>query len=140
MERLPWLEALDPEWDLLLMPDDRWQELDVSGRLLAAFQAAQRRGLGIAVVTKVLHIKRPKLIPVLDSLVLAQVGARANDDVRTWVAGIERVRRVGRANLQALQQIDVNRTDFGGDSISWRMESWQNTTPPARPRGGIHPS
>ncbi|MBI2781289.1 MAG: SfiI family type II restriction endonuclease [Chloroflexi bacterium] len=35
----------------------------------------------------------------------------------------------------------MNRTDFDGDSISWRMESWHNTiTPPAPPRGGIHRS
>jgi len=35
----------------------------------------------------------------------------------------------------------VNRTDFGGDSIPWRkMESWHQTTLPARSRGGIHQS
>jgi hypothetical protein len=118
MEQLPWLEAIDPDWDLLLMPNDQWNGLDVEDLLLAAFRATQRRSLGIAVVTKVLHIKRPRLIPVLDSLVLAQIGARASDDPRSWVAGVERVREVGRANLEALRAIDRHLRDRGIDPRS----------------------
>jgi YD repeat-containing protein len=35
---------------------------------------------------------------------------------------------------------NLNRTGSDGGSISWRMESWQNTNPPARSSGDIHPS
>jgi hypothetical protein len=57
------------------------------------------------VITKVLHIKRPQLIPVLDSLVAEQIGARAGEDLSTWVETVERVRAVGRANLDELRAI-----------------------------------
>lgn len=102
---LPWLEAIDPTWDLVAMSDDEWSSREVSRRLYDAFKAVRRKGLGIAVATKVLHMKRPALIPVLDSLVLAQVGIRPTDDVATWVAGTERVRDVGRSNALALTAI-----------------------------------
>ena len=103
---LPWLEAIDPSWDLIAMSDEDWSTMGVPHRLREAFKSVRRKGLGIAVTTKVLHLKRPALIPVLDSLVLAQVGMRPTDDVATWVAGTERVRTVGRANSQALSDID----------------------------------
>ena len=34
-----------------------------------------RTGIDISVATKALHLKRPELMPVLDSLVIAQIGA-----------------------------------------------------------------
>lgn len=105
---LRWLEAIDPTWDLVAMSDDEWSERRVSIRLQDAFKSVQRKSIGIAVATKILHMKRPALIPVLDSLVLAQVGARQTDDVASWVAGTERVRAVGRANSQALDDIGVH--------------------------------
>ncbi len=98
---VPWLEAIDPTWDLVEMADSMWSGT-VAPALQRAFGEIRRRHLGIAVVTKVLHIKRPRLIPVLDSLVLAQVGARATDDVASWVHGTARVREVAIANVDAL--------------------------------------
>lgn len=62
----------------------------------------EHAGPGIAVITKVLYIKRPRLIPVLDSLVLAQVGAHATKNVSSWVAALEGVRATGQANRAAL--------------------------------------
>ncbi|HEY3548418.1 MAG TPA: DUF6308 family protein [Propionicimonas sp.] len=103
-----WLTNLDPTWDLIEMEESAWAEAEVAKRLGVAFAAVQRPGLQIAVVTKVLHIKRPRLIPVLDSLVLSQVGARYSDDVRSWVAALEHVRTVGRRNLDGLSGIRVH--------------------------------
>jgi hypothetical protein len=100
-----WLEALDPRWNLFELTSEDWSELGVSNLLERAFAAAQRPGLGIAVVTKVLHIKRPGLIPVLDSLVVDQIGAQVTKDVSTWVDALERVREVGRANIDELANI-----------------------------------
>ncbi len=100
-----WLQAVDPRWDLFDMSAADWESALVRQQLVSAFAEIRRPGLGIAVVTKVLHIKRPRLIPVLDSLVLAQVGARATGDVRTWVDALEAVRAVGLANLAQLRMI-----------------------------------
>jgi hypothetical protein len=49
--------------------------------------------------------KRPGLIPVMDSVVIDQIGARVSDDVATWVVAIGQVRAVGRENLAELQGI-----------------------------------
>jgi Family of unknown function (DUF6308) len=100
-----WLEALDPQWDLLETPGTDADWATVAQGLAAAFTATKRPGLGFAVVTKVLHIKRPRLIPVMDSVVIGQVGARVSDDVATWVAAIGLVRAVGRVNLAELRAV-----------------------------------
>jgi hypothetical protein len=63
----------------------------------------KRRGLGLAVITKVLHIKRPGLILVMDSVVIERTGARASDAFATWVTPIGPDRAVGRENLAELQ-------------------------------------
>ena len=100
-----WLTALDPEWDLFDLEPVAWREAGIATRLRKAFGAIHRPGLGIAVTTKVLHIKRPMLVPVLDSLVIAQIGGRVDDVPATWVAAVEHIRAVGRANLPQLRLI-----------------------------------
>jgi hypothetical protein len=100
-----WLAALDPDWDLLDLDPAVWEEAGVAALLRRAFEAIHRPGLGIAVTTKVLHIKRPGLVPVLDSLVIAQIGGRVDDDPTSWVDAIEHIRAVGRANLPQLRLI-----------------------------------
>ncbi len=52
-----------------------------------------------------LHIKRPALIPVLDSLVIGQIGGRVTDDIATWVAVMEHVRAIGKSNMEALRAV-----------------------------------
>jgi hypothetical protein len=100
-----WLEAIDPTWDLFETPETDAEWETVAQRLATAFAATKRPGLGLAVITKVLHIKRPWLIPVLDSVVMEQIGATASDDLATWVAAIGQVRAVGRENVTELQAV-----------------------------------
>ena len=100
-----WLEAIDPAWDLFEMDVDAWNASRVPARLGAAFAATKRPGLHLAVITKVLHIKRPRMFPVLDSVVIAQVGAPISDDIATWVNAMGHVRAVGRSNLAGLTQV-----------------------------------
>jgi hypothetical protein len=100
-----WLQALSTRWDLLETSSDEWSQQSVADHLRRAFSAVQRPGIGVAVATKVLHIKRPRLIPVLDSVVLAQIGARVTADVATWVTAVERVRAVAVANELELRAI-----------------------------------
>ena len=100
-----WLTAIDPAWELFALDAPEWATGLAPEVLRTAFAAVKRPGLNIAVITKVLHIKRPKLIPVLDSLVLGQVGGRVSDDVASWVDVIEHLRAVGLANHNALVSI-----------------------------------
>jgi hypothetical protein len=98
-----WLAALNPGWDLFELDARAWAK--AAPLLRAAFAAVRRPGIGLAVATKVLHVKRPRLIPVLDSLVLEQAGAVAGVDQAGWMKALERVRAVGRANLAELASI-----------------------------------
>jgi Family of unknown function (DUF6308) len=99
------IAALDPDWDLFEMDPESWAGANVAAHLEQALNFLHRPGLGIAVITKVLHVKRPKLIPVLDSLVLEVIGASVTASVSTWVEAIEDVRGVGRSNLLELRAI-----------------------------------
>ncbi len=100
-----WLDRLDPSWDLFetLEADVDWPTMRAA--LAEAFGTVRRRGIGLAVATKVLHIKRPRLVPVLDSVVVEQVGVRLSDDIESWIDAVAAVRSVGRANLDALREI-----------------------------------
>ena len=108
-----WLEALDAAWDLFEMSDEEWRQEAVPDKLHTALAEVQRPGLQIAVITKVLHIKRPRLIPVLDSLVIGQVGGRASNNVGTWVALMEHIREVGMANRDGLRSIRAHLVGVG---------------------------
>jgi hypothetical protein len=112
-----WLEAIDPKWDLFETGPEDWSAAAVPVHLAAAFMATRRPGLHLAVITKVLHIKRPRLFPVLDSVVVSQVGAVISDDIDTWVIAMGHVRDVGRANLESLHQI---RTHLDANGITGR--------------------
>ena len=102
------LRGLDPAWDLFETPDDEVAWATMREPLATVLAALDRPGLGLAVVTKVLHIKRPRLVPVMDSVVVGQVGARINDDVASWVDAIDVVRDVGRLNLSELRGIQAH--------------------------------
>jgi hypothetical protein len=94
----PWLVALDPVWDLVALDDDAWQSRarPAVERALAATVGA---GRGLSVATKVLHFKRPAMFPVLDSLVLQQLGV--TDGVPPMKV-IDHLRSEGRRNLDVL--------------------------------------
>lgn len=99
---LPWLAALDPDWDLIGMDDQRWQRLGCPDRLVDAFEAIHAPYRAQAVATKVLHLKRWRLVPVLDSLVAFQLGAPSSASTITLV---EHLRAQGRANLATFRII-----------------------------------
>ena len=98
---LPWLAALDPGWDLIAELDARW-DASIHEPVAAALAAATGPGRGISVGTKVLHLKRPKMFPVLDRLVLDQLGVTESVPPMTIVSHL---RAEGRRNLPALREI-----------------------------------
>lgn len=114
---LPWLAALAPSWRLLDLSDEAWSA--VEARLAAAFEASFGRGRRLSVVTKVLHIKRPDLIPVCDALVLQQLGAAAGTegDPAKAAAFIGHLRVESRRNLSGLRAIQ-DRLKSGGRAPS----------------------
>lgn len=70
---LDWLAALDPGWDLL-MPDEQWAE--TTEAVTSALIAITGPYRNVSVSTKILHLKRPALIPVLDELVIQNIGGK----------------------------------------------------------------
>ena len=96
-----WLSCIDPEWDLVEMADAAWavEAKPAVGQALKAVIAPYR---GLSVATKLLHLKRPRLFPVLDSLVLQQIGVTESADP---LDVIDHLRAEGRRNAEQLSTI-----------------------------------
>lgn len=103
LQPLPWLAALDPAWDLVTDADERWSTT-VCGPVEQALKEATGPGRGISVGSKVLHLKRPAMFPVLDSLVLQQLGATESVPAMRVV---EHLRAEGARNLAELRAVQA---------------------------------
>lgn len=101
---LSWLAKLSPSWDLVKLTDDDWVH-HAAPALEEALGALREKGRGVSVSTKILHLKRPWLVPVLDSFVVEQLGAAMPSTPASAVALIGHVRQVARQNRQTLEQI-----------------------------------
>jgi hypothetical protein len=100
-EPLPWLASIPTDVGLFRENDARWPEL--RPLLAAALEQAVGPYRNLSVATKVLHLKRPHLFPVLDSLVVQQIGAVGRKPAEL----LDHLRAVGRANRDALLLIDA---------------------------------
>jgi hypothetical protein len=98
VEPLPWLAAINQDWDLIATDEGTWRAQDCTRIIADAIAATTGKYRGQSVATKVLHLKRPRIFPVLDSLVLEQVGATS----QPVPVLLEHLRAVGRANLKQL--------------------------------------
>lgn len=107
VEDAGWLSALDLGWDLFAMPEGEWLRHGVQTRLGDAFKAVMGPYRGAAVATKVLHIKRPRLIPVCDSYVARTMCVQLWDsaDWHSLLALVVHLRKQGRANAEGLRVI-----------------------------------
>lgn len=130
---LDWLAAIDSELDLLASDDDQWHHADSPRLCQAALGATIGPYRGPSVATKVLHLKRPRLFPVLDDFVAVMLGMNMPDDASpgrraelAWVL-MAHLREQGRANLDSLSAISA-RLDSEGikrplvrvlDAIVW---------------------
>jgi hypothetical protein len=114
------LAGLDPKLDLITATDEEWQEQEAERRLEAALLSVLGPGRGLAVATKMLHLKRPRLFPILDSLVVQMLGFAAphnkSPEVRAahGVRLVRHVREQGRRNLAVLEAVQA---ELAGDQI-----------------------
>lgn len=111
-EDLPWLEALGEEWDLIEMPGHDWQRSSCEHRLGLALEQLDGPYRRASVMTKLLHMKRPRLVPICDSYVAKSMGVSAWD-ARSTLSLILAIRETGRANIQALQEISARLASIG---------------------------
>jgi hypothetical protein len=121
------LRAIDPEASLSARAVP-WPELT---RLFDAF--AEIRGVGLSKTTKALHPKRPALIPILDSVVQAYLGAE------TPVALIRSYKRDLDRNRSALRSIQRELAGSGYRLTEVRILDiliWSAYAPEASASGG----
>lgn len=118
---LDWLAAIDPMLDLLDTGDEEWREADGAQLSKIALHETIGRGRGPSVATKVLHLKRPSLFPVLDDFVAVMLGVNMPDDAPTarraeiaWTL-MAHMRMQGRENLPALNAIQRRLREQGID-------------------------
>nr|WP_040668209.1 DUF6308 family protein [Nitrolancea hollandica] len=102
---LPELAAVDSYWDLFTMNDHEWRQLRCRERIAALLEAIMGPYRNLAVTTKVLHAKRPRLIPVCDSYVVQMLGGSPEPGPDKAASIIAHLRDQGRANLEVLQAI-----------------------------------
>jgi hypothetical protein len=141
---LPQLRALRRDLDLFQTPDIVWARERVPNRLAALFEAVIGKGIGIARATKVLHIKRPSLIPVCDSYVLSLMGI-PNVGAGSGVALVEHFRSVRTDLLPTLVACQVRLKQLGldrtlvriVDSLIWSAypDTWLKRNTTERHRG-----
>jgi Family of unknown function (DUF6308) len=108
---LDWLAAVDPKLDLVAADDDQWQAAHGERLVTAALAATIGPRRGPSVATKVLHLKRPRLFPVLDDFVAVMLGINIPNDatearrIEIAVRLLLHLRTQGRRNVRQLQAI-----------------------------------
>jgi hypothetical protein len=114
----PWLGSIPVDLDLLEDDDRRWRSARGDDLVTSALAATIGPGRGMAVATKLLHLKRPRLFPMLDRLVAEMLGLGPSTDaaterkVGTAVTLMHAIRSEGRRNLEPLRGIqDALATD-----------------------------
>ena len=117
---LSWLQHLDTSWNLLTMEDTAWTSSDCAARILAALQVVMGPYRTTSITTKLLHLKRPNLLPVCDSYVCAMLGEKSGGPAQTMRL-ITAVRDVGRFNLGALTEISKRLKSIGIDRTLVRI-------------------
>lgn len=117
---LPELAAVDVSWDLFRTVNREWNDRDIPAKLAALFETLLGKGIGISRATKVLHIKRPHLIPVCDSYVLRLMGIPGKG-AASAVALIQHLRSLRNELRPALVQVQRELRKRGVDRTLVRV-------------------
>jgi hypothetical protein len=109
--RLEWLAAIDPTLDLIASEDSQWAAVEGERLVRTALIRTVGPYRGPSVATKVLHLKRPRLFPVLDDLVAVMLGMNMPSNapparrVAMAMQLVLHLRAEGRRNLASLEAI-----------------------------------
>lgn len=101
---LAWLSALPTDVGLFDLDDAEWDRAGYDALLGAVFTGIVGPYRNLAVATKVLHLKRPRLFPVLDRLVVEQIGGIG----KPAMTMMRHLRAQGRANCPGLSSIQAD--------------------------------
>jgi len=108
------------DWALLNMSDFEWQSRKkVIHEVLRVL--LRHPGIGVARLTKALHRKRPKLIPICDSAVLDALGVGAGNKADRIIACMDRLRIVGRKQLSRLRELRKLSKQLGAEMTELRI-------------------
>lgn len=92
------------DWDLLNMSDLEWQSRkQVIHEVLSPL--LRHPGIGIARLTKALHRKRPRLIPICDNVVQKVLAVYAGMEADGIIACMGRFRTIGRKYMPRLKEL-----------------------------------
>lgn len=108
------------DWDLLNMSDFEWQNRkNVIYQMLGVLVG--HPGIGVARLTKALHRKRPKLIPICNSVVLNALGVSAGNKADRIIACMDRLRIIGHKQLFRLQELRKLSKQLGAEMTELRI-------------------
>jgi uncharacterized protein DUF6308 len=116
------------------MTDEEWQHAGCAETFEKAVRALTGPGRNLSVMTKLLHIKRPRFVPVLDSYVMGQLGFSSSTSPAQVIVHL---RSQGRRNLDSLRSIQTYLGARGIDRTLVRIMDvllWS-----ADPRSWLHP-
>jgi len=110
-----WLREIPADLDIVEADEDEWKAANGSALLSAAVAACIRPGIGLAGATKLLHLKRPRLVPILDRFVAETIGVSLPDSPT-----VEQRVAIGQRLATAIRREDAaTSTPFGGSRASW---------------------
>jgi hypothetical protein len=109
---IPEVDAMDGGWELMTLDEETWRTQAVPAIRGALERLNPIPGMGPAIMTKLLGLKRPRLVPLCDSYVLDLIGVavptereRRHQRPGALIVAIELLRTQGQANLQTLRAI-----------------------------------
>jgi hypothetical protein len=108
-----WLSEIGVDLDIVETDDAEWRAARGAELVSAAIASCIRPHIALARATKVLHLKRPKVFPVLDELVVQVMGINLPDDpsrekrIEIAQRATAAIRQQGRANIEPLRAIQV---------------------------------
>ncbi len=139
--------------DLGSIDGPEWSGLTTPIRALLS-EFLRIRGVGLAVATKVLHLKRPKLFPILDSYVVSFVLGEKLANAVSFASSKETVVRLGMQalevaskdllhNAEAFQALEQSLHDLPiplekvrlYDILCWTTEKWNRRGETKAPYG-----
>jgi len=151
--RISKILSMVPNKDISALSPDAWFELRKKIKeLLAEFLSVE--GVGLAKTTKILHLKRPNLFPVLDSFVIKFLlyiniaDVEKNRQVEIGLQALEHVRDIMRKQKTAFEELIERTNDIPialtsvrmFDILCWTTEKWDIRKKLSAPYGVPHKS